>query len=210
MFQTETANRKKMILMALLAVLVLFASAAAYAEPITYTFSGAGAGTINGTAFSGDFSFVFTSDTADVATFGTEFIDQTLAGTFTEGNTSFTVDPIFGIIVNPAAGTPRLGFFNPAISSALVLQNNNFIGYDLTTSISASSSDPSGSLFDELGGDGFSLDGGADTLIFTSDSSLDFTAAVGTTSVTPEPSSIFLLFTGICGGAALLCRRVAA
>ena len=86
MSQTRIGNRKKWIrlTLAVVATMLFLPTVAAYAETITYTFSGDGAGTINGNAFSGDFSFVFTSDTSDVAPFGSEYINQTLAGTFTE------------------------------------------------------------------------------------------------------------------------------
>ncbi len=77
-------NHQKTNRAILFAALIFIPIAAAHANSITYTLSGNGAGNINGTAFSGDFSFVLTSDTADVSPFGTEFLNTTLAGTFSQ------------------------------------------------------------------------------------------------------------------------------
>jgi hypothetical protein len=205
MSRTEFPKRKTLIRAALLAALsCMLPIAAAHATPVTYTLSGNGAGAINGTAFSGNFSFVFGSDTTDVAPFGSEFIDNTFtAATFSEGGTNYTVGPIFGIIADPIS-PGFAGILNPNVSSALVVTDGDLVGYNLLSSLIASSTDASGGLSNELGGSGFSLDGGADTLIFTADTSLTFTAVVG--SPVPEPSSIALLAAGVLG-IGLIYRR---
>jgi PEP-CTERM motif len=204
-----TAKTYKITRAALLAALICTLPAiAAHASPVTYTLSGNGAGTINGTAFSGNFSFVFNSDTTDVAPFGSEFIDNTFtAATFSEGGTNYTVGPIFGIVANPVSPVGFVGILNPSVSSALVVTDGDLVGYNLLSSLTASSTDASGGLSNELGGSGFSLDGGADTLIFTADTSLTFNAAVQSPIVTPEPSSLILLGTGLLGAVGATRRR---
>ena len=206
MLRTEFPKRKTLIRAALLAALsCMLPIAAAHATPVTYTLSGNGAGTINGTAFSGNFSFVFASDTTDVTPFGTEFIDNTFtAATFSEGGTNYTLGPILGIIANPVSPAGFAGILNPNVSSALVVTDGDLVGYNLLSSITASSTDATGGLSNEFNGSGFSLDGGADALIFTADTSLTFNAAVG--SPVPEPSSIALLVAGVLG-IGLIYRR---
>jgi PEP-CTERM motif len=188
---------------------VLFATAGcllptstAHATPLDYTFSGNGGGTINGVAFTGAFNFTFVGDTTQIQPFGSEFILPNATGTFSEGGTTYVVDPIFGIISNPDPLFPRVGFFNSDITNGLTINNSAVAGYNLGSALgpitAPNPGDPSSLLFPTLGGTtGFSLDSGLDKLILTSDYSLTFTAAPP--SAVPEPSTFALLTAGIAG-----------
>lgn len=184
--------------------------AAAHATPMDYIFTGTGGGTINGTVFAGTFTFVFDGNTTNIAPFGSEFILPNIGGTFSEGGTTYTLNPIFGIIANPDPSFPRVGFFNFDITNGLVINNDAFAGYGLGTSLgpimAPNPKDPSSFLLPVLGGTtGFLLDGGADRLILTADSSLTFTAAPPST--VPESSTIALLVAGVLG-IGLIDRRL--
>jgi hypothetical protein len=198
-------NRKTLTRAALIAALsCVLPLAAAHATPMDYTFTGTGGGTINGTAFTGTFTFVFDGNTANIVPFGTEWELPNVGGTFTEGGTTYSLDPIsIGIIVNPDSSFPRAGFFNNDVTNGLTMNNSAFAGYDLATPLgpitAPTSGDPSSFLLPTLGGTtGFLLDGGADRLILTADSSLTFLAAPPPSSV-PEPSTIALLAAGLLG-----------
>lgn len=197
-------NRKRNLVRSVLLATVIgvLPVVTAHASSMDYTFTGTGGGTINGTAFTGTFTFVFDGNTANIAPFGSEFILPSVGGTFSEGGVTYTLDPIFGIIANPDPSFPRVGFFNSDITNGLVINNNAFAGYNLATPLgpitAPNPSDPSSTLLPTLGGTtGFLLDGGADRLILTADSSLTFTA--GPPSAVPEPSTIALLAAGVLG-----------
>jgi hypothetical protein len=216
MLRLEFIHWRKLTSVAFLAALTcMLPTAAAHATPVTYTFTGTGSGTITPASGSGTtfddaaFSFVFVTDTADIAPFGTEFIIPNATGTFSEGSTTYTVDPIFGIIANPDPSFPRVGFFNVGITSGLTINNSAFAGYNLGTSlgpITAPSGDPTSILLPTLNGTGFSLDSGLDTVVFTANDSLTFTADVENPSTVPEPSTIVLMAAGMLG-AGLIYRR---
>lgn len=204
-------NRKLIRTLLAAAMTSILPVAAASATPMDYTFSGTGAGTINGSSFTGAFTFVFDGDTTNIVAFGTEWQLPNIGGTFTEGGTTYTLDPLnFGIIANPDPANPRVGFFNNDISNGLVMNNNSLAGYNLSTPLgpltAPNPSDPSSFLLPLLGGTtGFLLDGGTDRLILTEDASLTFTAAPP--SSVPEPSTIALVTAGIIGIGMIFHRK---
>ena len=56
----------------------------AHAASITYTFTGVGQGTVGTVAWSGDFTFVFNADTANITSGGGEFRQDGIGGTFSK------------------------------------------------------------------------------------------------------------------------------
>ena len=106
----------------------------AHAGPITYTFTGVGTGTVDGVGFSGDFTFVFTGDTANVTPSGGEFRQDGIGGTFSEGSFSGTLLADNAVVLNPASATPRVGFFNSTFDNGGTIQDSSLTSYSLATS----------------------------------------------------------------------------
>jgi hypothetical protein len=155
---------------------------------ITYTFSGVGNGTVDTTAWSGDFTFKFTADTANIfGPSGGEFFQFNLGGTFSEGSYSATLLADNIVVVNNDPNFPRLGFFNSAVDNGGVIQNSTFTTYDLSTSFGPITGTGSNLLptFNPSG-DGFGTTGG-DTIEVLGMTSLTFTAAT-----VPEPSTLVM------------------
>ncbi len=186
------------------AIVLLTAGSTTRAALITYTFSGVGNGTIDETAWSGDFTFVFSGDTANVSgPSGGEYYQYALGGTFSEGSYNATLDANNTIVVNTDPSFPRLGFFNSTVDNSGLIQNSAFasIPYDLSTSIGPITGTGSNLLptFNSVG-DGFGTTGGQ-TVELLGMTSLTFTAAI-----VPEPSSVVLLAIGLAIGSAGLLR----
>ncbi len=168
----------------------------ARAGEITYTFSGVGNGTVDAgtTAWSGDFTFVFTTDTAFITSGGGEYRQGNLGGTFTEGSYSAALLAHNIVVDNPSSA--RLGFFNIVASNGGAIQNSAFTTYDLSTSFGPITG-TGGNLLPTLNAPpGFGTAGG-DTVTLLGITSLTFTA----TTAVPEPSSLALFATGlaVCG-----------
>jgi hypothetical protein len=108
----------------------------AQATPVTYTFSGNGGGTAGGNAFTGPFSFVFTTVTSAIDTSGAPFFRlDNVSGTFTEGAFSATLTPAVTIVATADPATPRINFFNTTFDNGLGFEDPALTGYDLSTSI---------------------------------------------------------------------------
>lgn len=191
------------------AVIGILPVAAAHANPMDYTFTGTGGGTINGTSFTGAFTFVLEGNTTNIIPSGGEFFLTNVAGTFSEGGTTYTLSSGVTLVANADPSFPRIAFFNSDFTNGLGINNNALAGYNLATAIgpitAPISGNPSSFLIPTLGGTtGFSIDGGADKLILTANDSLTFTAAPP--SAVPEPSTLALFAAGMLGGMGLILR----
>jgi hypothetical protein len=194
----------RLILGALAAVTVSLACGApARAGEVTYTFTGVGNGTLDGTAWSGDFTFVFTANTSNITSGGVppEFFQRNIGGTVSEGSFSATLNSDNTLADNNDPSFPRFGFFNSTFDNGGTIQNAAFATYQLATAIGPITGTGS-NLLPTLNTD----DHGFDTVDGHNFELLGITSLTVTASV-PEPSSLVLAAIGLAAGCGLFLRR---
>jgi hypothetical protein len=185
-----------------LAAAFLTSSIAAHASTLTFTFTGNANGLVSnsgGTVLYGFTSFTLSIPENDptIETDSGYYRIYDTSGLFTDayGNQQTLTD--LDLVVNSNAGVANVGFYNPAGSDGLALDNNALAGYTLSSSIGPLT----GTLSPAFGGGDFTTASG-DTVEFTTDGSLSFSAAQ-----TPEPSSLTLLASGISALGMFVRRR---
>jgi hypothetical protein len=177
------------------------------AAPITYTFTGVGSGTIDTSAFSGQFSFAFTGDTSNVQPDAPFYRLFNLGGTFTAGSFSATLTSNNVIVATADSTIPRINFFNSTVTAGLGFQDPALTGYDLMTSIGPVTVSAPGTstsfLLPTFGGGSFITTTGI-AIAIAENSSLTFEASV---SAVPEPSTWAMLILGFSGLSFIAYRR---
>jgi hypothetical protein len=170
-------------------------------------FAGIGAGTINGNAFSGAFTFVFTADTSAIDTSGAPFYRlNNIGGTFSEGDYSALLAPTITSVATASAQFPRINFFNATFDNGLGINDPALAAYNLFTSFGpltvTDQSQPPSNLLPTFGAGSF-LTVGGDHIAMTRNTSLTFSAVARSV---PEPMTLVLLAIGLI--AVPLARRL--
>jgi hypothetical protein len=187
--------RKRLFCVSLILAAVVLSAGWARADAVVYTFTGTGAGTVDGSAWSGAFSVVLTGDTTGITSSPGPFYRLSgLGGTFTEGAVNATLSPSITIV--SSAGLDLINFFNSTFDNGLGLSDPGLAGYNLATSIGPLGPATGGNLTPTFNGGTFASTDGP--IEFTSDRTLTFAATTA-----PEPSSLLMLAMGL-GSLALL------
>lgn len=170
-----------------------------------YTFTGVGNGTVDGVAWSGSFTFVFTAPTSNITSGGGEFFQRNIGGTFSDSNFSGTLLGNNTLTDNNDPATPRFGFFNSTFDNGGTIQDPSFATYQLASSIGPITG-TGANLLPTLNpnGNGFGTTTGSHTIELLGITSL--TATVSPQAV-PEPASLLLLAIGLAVPLGINLRR---
>jgi hypothetical protein len=180
---------------ALAALSVPFVATGASAATITYIFTGAGSGSLDGTDFDGDFTITMVSDTSDVTSGGGEFRND--VGTMTVDISGGGSDTISSPVVIINTAPPGFAGFGQEIAPfpSEDLTNSVFETYNLMTALSLTTGGLSvaPATFVTAGGD----------LVFSDITALNFEATGGV----PEPSTWAMMALGFAGLGLLAFRK---
>jgi hypothetical protein len=215
MLQMKNLRKKAIIGFVTAVAMACIPAAVAHADTLTYTFSGNASDVVTFLGFipidnpNANFTLTFTEDSASVVNAGSGYYRlNDVSGVFSTGFVTTTLSDVT-IVVNSNPGFENVDFYNAAFDNGMGLANNSaLLGYALASNVSTGLvGSSSGNLTPTPPLGSFSANGDFITSVeFTGDNSLDFTV----TGATPEPSSLLLLLSGLCGGAATLGRRLRA
>ena len=149
---------------------------------------GTGTGTVNGTAFDGDFSISLAADTSGITSGGGEFRNTPTSVTFTESSLNA---PLIDIVLIDNTAAPGFISFGNTVApfDAEAFTNAVFETYDLSTALALTTGDLS------VAPGSFNTSTG--TLDFTSITALSFEAT--TVTAVPEPASLTIFGAGLAG-----------